>query len=136
MKNKGSYISAILLIMITFNCCKSKSDSLSKDVLILDEQNFRNETAEGVVLVDFWATWCMPCRAMAPVIEEIARETKGKIKVGKVDVDDNGSLAQQFNVQGIPNFIILKDGREVENLVGIQAKETLIQAIERHIQLK
>jgi thioredoxin 1 len=56
--------------------------------------------------------------------------------VGKVDVDDNGSLAQQFNVQGIPNFIILKDGREVENLVGIQAKETLIQAIERHIQLK
>lgn len=88
------------------------------------------------MLVDFWASWCMPCKAMAPVIDEIAGQTKGKIKVGKVDVDAQGELANRYRVQGIPNFLIFKDGQVVENMVGIQSKEALIQALERHIKLQ
>lgn len=118
--------------VLTTSCSTKKED----DILILNQDNFDRETQSGVVLVDFWASWCMPCRAMAPVVHEIASQTKGKIKVGKVDVDANGELAQRFNVQGIPNFIILKDGKEVENMVGIQSKEALIQAIEKYTSLK
>ena len=86
-------------------------------------------------MVDFGASWCRPCRVMAPVIDEIAGETKGKIKVGKVDVDANGDLANQFHVQGIPNILILKDGKIVENLVGMQSKETLVQALNKYVHL-
>lgn len=127
---------SMLIIPFLFSCNKEKKSADNKDITTLTTENFDDETATGVVLVDFWASWCMPCRAMAPVIDEIAGQTKGKIKVGKVDVDANGELANRFNVQGIPNFIILKDGKEVENMVGIQSKEALIQALERHIKLQ
>jgi thioredoxin 1 len=126
----------LLLLPLVFSCSSKKNTVENKDIITLTTGNFESETASGVVLVDFWASWCMPCKAMAPVIDEIAGQTKGKIKVGKVDVDANGELANRFNVQGIPNFIILKDGKEVENMVGIQSKEALIQALERHIKLQ
>jgi thioredoxin 1 len=73
---------------------------------------------------------------MSPVINEIAAQTKGRVKVCKVDVDQCGELATKFRVTGIPNFIILKDGKEVENLVGIQSKETLVQALQKHVNLQ
>lgn len=131
---------SFLLLLVTASIfatsCKSdKTGSKSKNITTLTTDNFDNEIATGVVMVDFWATWCMPCRAMAPVIDEIADQTKGKVKVGKVDVDANGPLANRYNVQGIPNIIIFKNGVQVENLVGIQSKETLIQALEKHINL-
>lgn len=115
--------------------CKSGSAS-EEGVLVLNNDNFDQETAQGVVLVDFWATWCMPCRAMSPVIKELAGQTKGKIKVGKVDVDQNPELSRRFNVQNIPNLIIMKDGKEVENLVGVQSKEALIQVLEKYVPLQ
>lgn len=115
--------------------CKSGAGS-EEGILVLNNDNFDKETAQGVVLVDFWATWCMPCKAMSPVIKELAGQTKGKIKVGKVDVDQNPELSRRFNVQNIPNLIILKDGKEVENLVGVQSKEALIQALEKYVPLQ
>ena len=137
MKSSASILFLAILIMPLFFSCKNeKTTAENKDIVTLTTGNFDSETASGVILVDFWASWCMPCKAMAPVIDEIAGQTKGKIKVGKVDVDANGELAKRFNVQGIPNFIILKDGKEVENMVGIQSKEALIQALERHIKLQ
>jgi len=125
------------LIIISVSSCKSSNKGSNSDnIVTLTTSNFDNEISKGVVMVDFWATWCMPCKAMAPVIDEIADQAKGKIKVGKVDIDANGELANRYNVQGIPNIIIFKDGTQVENLVGIQSKETLIQALEKYISLQ
>lgn len=126
----------ILPVLLILASCSNKNNTHDSNILTLSEDNFNTETASGVVLVDFWATWCMPCKAMTPVISEIASQTKGKIKVGKVDVDQNPGLASRFNVQGIPNFIIFKDGQMVENIVGMQSKESLIEALERHIALQ
>ncbi|MBK7213319.1 MAG: thioredoxin [Bacteroidales bacterium] len=127
----------VIALSLSIGNSSCKSGSSSEDgILVLNNDNFDKETAQGVVLVDFWATWCMPCRAMSPVIKELAGQTKGKIKVGKVDVDQNPELSRRFNVQNIPNLIILKDGKEVENLVGVQSKEALIQALEKYVQLQ
>ncbi len=124
-------IAAVLLTMVS---CKSESSD--KNITTLTTGNFIGETAKGVVMVDFWATWCMPCKAMAPVIEEIASQTKGKVKVGKVDIDANGQLANQFGIQAIPTIIIFKDGVPVETLVGLQSKAALVNALSKHTTLE
>jgi len=133
--NKTSLI-AIATITVLLSLASCKSGSSDKDIVILTTANFADETAKGVVMVDFWATWCMPCKAMAPVIEEIAGQTKGKVKVGKVDIDKNGPLANQFGIQAIPTIIILKDGQAVETLVGIQSKAALVNALSKYLALE
>ena len=80
---------------------------------------------EGVVLIDFFAEWCMPCLMMAPVIDELSEKFKGKIKFGKVDVADNEEIAQRFNVSSIPNLTLLKDGKVIEQFVGSISSEEL-----------
>ena len=85
------------------------------------------------VLVDFWATWCGPCRMIAPVIEEIAAEFEGKAVVGKVDVDEEPGLAQRFGVMSIPTLIVLKGGKVVEQAVGARGKADVAAMIERHL---
>jgi thioredoxin 1 len=132
---KTSLIS-LITITVFLNLVSCKSGSSDKDIVILTTSNFVDETAKGVIMVDFWATWCMPCKAMAPVIEEIAAQTKGKVKVGKVDVDKNGPLANQFGIQAIPTIIIFKDGKAVESLVGIQSKAALVNALSKYITLE
>jgi thioredoxin 1 len=78
------------------------------------------------VLVDFWATWCGPCRMIAPILEEIAKENDGKIVIGKLDVDANGTTAQKYSVMSIPTLILFKDGEPAERLVGYMSKEQLL----------
>jgi thioredoxin 1 len=85
------------------------------------------------VLVDFWATWCGPCRMVAPIVEEIAGEQAGKLKVAKIDVDQNPQVAQQFGVMSIPTLIVFKGGQPVERLVGYMPKAKLMQAIQPHL---
>ena len=80
------------------------------DYITLNQQNFDEITSKGVVLVDFWATWCGPCKMMAPNVEEIATEYKGKVTVGKVDVDECQELATRFEIMSIPTLIVFKDG--------------------------
>lgn len=84
----------------------------------------------GVVLVDFWATWCGPCRMIAPAIEQLAAEYEGKVTVGKIDVDDYPQLAQQFGVMSIPNVVILKDGKEFDRKVGAMPKTAYAAALD------
>jgi thioredoxin 1 len=124
-------ISSTLLGIISGSSC-----STDKNIITLTTSNFVEETSEGIVLVDFWATWCIPCKAMAPVLDEIASQTKGKIKVGKVDTDAHGQLANQFRIQAIPTLIIFKDGIPVETMVGVQSKEAIIYALSRYVTLQ
>ena len=134
MKRNTFLIAIIASVFIVFSGCKSESSD--KNIVTLTTDNFSNETAKGIVLVDFWATWCMPCKAMAPVIEEIAGQTQSKVKVGKVDIDENGPLANQFRVQSIPSILIFKDGQLMDTFVGMQSKATLVNALSKYVTLE
>jgi thioredoxin 1 len=95
------------------------------------ESNFQSEAIQaGVpVLVDFWAAWCNPCKALGPTIDELATEFQGKAKVGKVDVDSNHQLALQFDIQSIPTVLLMKNGQILKRWVGVQSKNVLADAI-------
>lgn len=94
----------------------------------LTKQNFENEVikSDKPVLVDFWATWCGPCRMIAPVIAEIAEEADGKFKVGKVNVDEESELASMFRIMSIPTLMVFKDGKPVNTVVGLRSKADLL----------
>lgn len=96
-------------------------------------QTFAAETNEGVVLVDFWAPWCGPCKMIAPVLEELDTEIGGKAKIVKVDVDNNQETAAKFGIMSIPTLIVLKNGEVVDKTVGFQPKEALAQLIAKHV---
>ena len=95
------------------------------------EQEVKN--SEIPVLVDFWAPWCGPCRRIAPIIDEIAEEYQGRIKVVKLNTDENIRTAQEYSISGIPSLIIFKNGEAVERLVGLMQKPTLQSSVEKYI---
>lgn len=94
-------------------------------------ENFEEEVlkAEGTVLVDFFADWCGPCKMMSPIIEQISEEGIGNLKVGKVNVDDNGELAEKYNVMSIPTIVVFRGGMPVKGFVGVTSKEEIENAI-------
>ncbi|HNQ36214.1 MAG TPA: thioredoxin [bacterium] len=100
--------------------------------IILDENNFEQEVKEGglPVLVDFWAAWCGPCQMLGPVITQVAEEYQGKVKVGKVNVDENPNLAGKFGIMGIPTMILFINGEEKERLVGVAPKERITKLLD------
>jgi thioredoxin len=107
----------------------------SQDVLILDSKSFDQEITRkgsGPILVDFWAEWCGPCRLMAPILDKVAARYKGRARVGKVDVDENQSLAAKFGVMSIPTMFLFKEGQILEQVVGTTSEENLAKLIERH----
>ncbi|HXH24351.1 MAG TPA: thioredoxin [Vicinamibacterales bacterium] len=106
----------------------------SDKVVTFTDSNFDEETKEGVVLVDFWAEWCAPCRRLAPTVDALAREFDGRVKIGKMNVDENPNIpTSRFHVRGIPTLVLLKDGRHVDTIVGLAAKEEIAKMIERHL---
>lgn len=95
-------------------------------IITLTDKNFSHQTKNNTILIDFWASWCAPCRMMAPVLNEVASELDGNFKVGKVNVEQYQSLAQKFKVRNIPTLILLKNGVEVNRFVGLKNKEFLL----------
>ena len=107
----------------------------SSDVVILEDGTFEQEVlkSDTPVLVDFWATWCGPCRALAPAIDEIAREFKGKVKVAKLDIDTHQAVPQKFGIRSIPTLLVFKGGRVVDSIVGAVPKSKLAEALKKHV---
>ena len=97
----------------------------------ITSENFEKEVlqAEQPVLVDFWASWCMPCKMMTPIVEEIAKEKEGKIKVYKINIDEEPDLATKYGVMSIPTFLVFKDGKVVNSRVGVQDKQKLLNLL-------
>jgi len=113
---------------------RNKDTEKQTHELALTDNNFETETNEGVVLVDFWAPRCGPCRAQGPIIERVADAMLGKAVVGKCNVDEEPKSAERFGVRKIPTLVILKDTREVERFVGLQQEAALITAIGKHLE--
>ena len=107
----------------------------SNDVVTLQDGTFEQEVlkSDTPVLVDFWAVWCGPCKAIAPAVEEIAREYKGKVKVAKLDVDHAQQTAQKFGIRSIPTLLVFKGGRVVDTIVGAVPKSKLVDALSKHV---
>jgi thioredoxin 1 len=105
-----------------------------KDIREITDENFADEieSSEGLAIVDFWAEWCGPCRMVGPIIEELAEQYSGKVKVGKLDVDSNRVTAGRFNVRSIPSVLYFKDGQMVDAVVGAYPKKFLEEKILEH----
>ena len=100
-------------------------------VLSLNGKNFEEEVLRSTkpVLIDFWASWCGPCKMMSPVIDEIADDLKGEVKVCKINIDEEQSLAVKYNVMSIPTFIVFKNGKEIARSVGVQDKSEIVNML-------
>jgi thioredoxin 1 len=101
----------------------------------LTDSSFETEVLKSTlpVLIDFWAIWCGPCRMVSPIVEEIAGEYTGKLKVGKVDVDSNTATAMQYGIRSIPTLLLFKDGQVVEQIIGAVPKRVIVDKLSRHL---
>lgn len=102
-------------------------------IVNITDDTFKNEISNGLVLVDFWAPWCGPCKMIAPVLEEINEEMGDQVKIAKLNVDDNQVTTGEFGVMSIPTLLLFKDGEVVEKVIGFQPKENLLEVISKHL---
>jgi thioredoxin 1 len=112
---------------------RSGDDMASNDIVTLQDGTFEQEVLKSdvPVLVDFWAVWCGPCKAIAPTVEELARQYKGKVKVAKMDVDEHQTVPQQYGIRSIPTLLMFKGGRVVDTLVGAVPKAKIEDAFKK-----
>ncbi|HDC6266974.1 TPA: thioredoxin [Staphylococcus aureus] len=102
-------------------------------IVKVTDADFDSKVESGVQLVDFWATWCGPCKMIAPVLEELEADYEGKADILKLDVDENPSTAAKYEVMSIPTLIVFKDGQPVDKVVGFQPKENLAEVLDKHL---
>ena len=126
---RGKILVIALIIAATFVAFYAFSPQKEKGPVVeLTDATFRERISTGVYLVDFWATWCGPCKDQAPIVEEVAGQFRGRAAVAKVDVDRNEKIAEEFKIEAIPTLIVFKDGKEVRRFVGLEDAETLAKA--------
>jgi thioredoxin 1 len=110
---------------------------MADDIPAVTDASFQTDVIEASntqpVMVDFWADWCRPCKMLSPTVDEIARENAGKLKVVKLNVDDNMNVPGKFNIRGIPTLLVFKGGQVAEQIVGAVSKEQILKALERHL---
>lgn len=106
---------------------------MAEGLIYLNDDNFDKEIAQGAVLVDFYADWCGPCRMMEPIIHDLVTETRGKVKIAKLDIEAAQSTTSKFNVTSIPTLIIFHNGAEVQRIVGIKTKEALLGLLKAYL---
>jgi thioredoxin 1 len=138
MKMKGLIIALVVIAVVAILLVRSynkmkNAPAVADSELIehLTAQNFAHKTKNGVVLVDFWADWCMPCKMMAPILNEVAEATDGTATIYKLNVDEQQQVAAQYGIRSIPTMILFKDGKEVERIVGVKSKEAVIASINK-----
>ncbi len=107
----------------------------SNQIVEFTDQNFDKEVLQSdkPVLVDFWATWCAPCRMLAPTVESIAAEYAGRAKVGKLNVDENLSVTSRYNIRGIPALLVFKNGQVAEQIVGVSSKDAIVKLLDKYL---
>lgn len=120
----------LIFPLVVFSEIKVDADKAEGRIVTLSASNFKNEIAKGLVMVDFWAPWCAPCRKLEPILKEVVSTTG--VKLGKLNVDIYKNLAIQSNVSRLPTIILYKDGREVKRLVGLYSKEEIIEIIKSY----
>ncbi len=126
----------ILAFAVLYLVARSKMKNVpvvedNKKIITLTDKNFNHQTKNRLVLVDFWAEWCVPCRMMAPVLNELADELNGNAFVGKIDIEQNQGLARKFTVRNIPTMVLFRDGKEVNRFVGVKTKDFLKNQIQK-----
>lgn len=124
----------LFVLLVVYSYMKMKratGAATSPHVLHLTDANFKQVTASGLTLVDFWADWCMPCKLLAPTISQVADEYQGKAKVGKLNVEEAKQTAAKYGVSSIPTVILFKNGKEIKRFVGVKPKSVYASAIDK-----
>ena len=126
------FVLAALVTYIVYNFRKMKNTPVVEDnekIKTLTDQNFEHQIKSGVILVDFWASWCMPCKMMAPVLNEVSEELTGNATVGKLNVEQNQAASSKYGVRNIPTLLLFKNGKEINRFVGVKTKDFLLKEI-------
>jgi thioredoxin 1 len=130
MKIKLPFLVLAFTLLLAGFTAKSQDDSRIK---VLTSTSFHKDIKKGIVVVDFYADWCRPCKMLAPTLEEIAFEEEGKYIIAKLDVDKAPEISSEYGIRGIPCLIVFKDGVEVDRIVGLQAKESIVATVNKHL---
>jgi thioredoxin 1 len=130
----GLILAAITYLFLTARRLKNMPEAPNSDkLLILTPGNFNQHTRSGIVLIDFWAAWCMPCKMMAPILNEVAEEIGDQAKICKLNVEEYQQLSAKFSVRNIPTLILLKNGKEIDRFVGVKTKDFLLKQVKKSL---
>ncbi|NDV77357.1 thioredoxin [Dysgonomonas sp. 511] len=136
MKNKIFVFAASAILFLSASAPLAAQGAKAKEgkpeIVTLSASNYGSEVKNGIVLVDFWAAWCRPCRMLAPVLEEVAKDYSGTVRIGKLNVENYKKFASDMGIEALPTIIVYKNGKEVQRIKGLVKKEELVRVVEKY----